>query len=1255
MPVDPASRHRALLCSPGKEVGNGMAEEELRMADCESHDDSELIDDRALDSAEGDRFGHSDFAEELTRTALQVRTPANIALYGAWGAGKTGLANLVRERIEGGQPQGVKFARFDAFKYAETPLRRHVISQIAEQLGIDNPRYSRGLYRQTQDTDFKMPGTKFLKLLLAFTSALGVVLVLAVGVVAVVAVLAKGSFAENLSKFIGGGLALAFAPAALVAGFVALTGKTLTFQRTIGAPSSDEEFETLFRDIVKDSCAERIVIFVDELDRCSASEVVETLDTIRTFLDIPGCVFIVAADQQVVEQALRRRVRQTTPVDVSNPYYSAGSAYLDKVFHYQLALPPLTPRRLSRFALDLVGSKAGLWNDVDREAVVSVLIPTHVRSPRRVKVLLNNFVLAYRLMARRTDAGQLDGTPRDRASELAKLVCLRTEFPLFAADLPLDARLPQFVLALHTDSKATRPPGATDEAWGRAGQYASGLLPVETNLAVSDPSFASTERPVAAVPPSGDEEDEERDETDIDEMDPTDALSHAQLQQLIAYLSRTQHVEGPRRDLVYLESSGVAFGLEPGLAEQLEDFAVDGRVDEVIRVFASLDIEGERAALRLLASRIREAPPGVEGQNAVSTLLRVLGSRSGEDFASVADELAEAIASPLAGYHLRAEDLSGAFVLGLSTRRTAGRSLVQVVLGRQEAIDDADLSLLLLANANRCVKPNAVRLGEVAANLLFNADSRGGLVTRIEEMAPEVSSAILLSAMKVFAPMCSTAKAAAEGTEEHDVLNEAESTLEAIMDSLLDRDDRRPAEAAVQLSLSGDTQGFRTLVEGRLTRIGTVKSEGCALALLRSCLPRPLGSWPNWLACIPREAPSMPQHAAALEKLMLRAWEQAVLAGDNAPTPEAVGETIGALAALVADAEAVSREALANKVVEDVGGPAADANAIAVQDQRLLVARQFCNAQLLRPAQLADRMLALLTEFAQAALPAQPSDSALVKHLLDWGPWLIDDALLETRQAFDAAIEDSVWLPSPERETLRLIAASSMRRDDAAAASPYTVDEIAQIAAPNPEAFSFGLSIWIHDFAATVEDVWAAARAHSRGTIPLHVGEALRDYASRLEPAERLLLASFPIRDDALDCPTEEFLGAIRFAECEQVGAIDLLIERYEQATNTAARRKVMRCWTALKPVADEHRRKLIEKIFLPLVGHDTEGYELAIEYLAAALPAPHGTKRRIGQAFLEQTSTSKELRQRASDKLRAAGLAKGKGLLGRGSEPVKE
>jgi KAP-like P-loop domain-containing protein len=97
--------------------------------------DGELVDDRALDALEADKFSHGDFVKELAGVICKTNTPASIALFGPWGSGKSGIANVLQEALPRDRRQ-LRFVTFDASKYAEAPLRRHFISQVA--YGLDN-------------------------------------------------------------------------------------------------------------------------------------------------------------------------------------------------------------------------------------------------------------------------------------------------------------------------------------------------------------------------------------------------------------------------------------------------------------------------------------------------------------------------------------------------------------------------------------------------------------------------------------------------------------------------------------------------------------------------------------------------------------------------------------------------------------------------------------------------------------------------------------------------------------------------------------------------------------------------------------------------------------------------------------------------------------------------------------------------------------------------------------------------------------
>src|SRR5680860_351336 len=95
-----------------------------------------LVNDRELRHAEDDEFGHRAIVAELMDLVLCVPTPSNIALYGRWGSGKTSLSNMLEQRIMEEAPH-VAYTRFDSFKWAETPLHRHFLGQVAKGLQVD--------------------------------------------------------------------------------------------------------------------------------------------------------------------------------------------------------------------------------------------------------------------------------------------------------------------------------------------------------------------------------------------------------------------------------------------------------------------------------------------------------------------------------------------------------------------------------------------------------------------------------------------------------------------------------------------------------------------------------------------------------------------------------------------------------------------------------------------------------------------------------------------------------------------------------------------------------------------------------------------------------------------------------------------------------------------------------------------------------------------------------------------------------------
>jgi KAP family P-loop domain len=98
-----------------------------------------------------------------------------------------------------------------------------------------------------------------------------------------------------------------------------------------------------------------VVVFVDDLDRCSPSTVAQVIEAINLFLagQFPNCIFVlamepemVAAHIEVAYQALGERLRTS---DYWEETGMLGWRFLDKIVQLPLSLPALDPERASRF------------------------------------------------------------------------------------------------------------------------------------------------------------------------------------------------------------------------------------------------------------------------------------------------------------------------------------------------------------------------------------------------------------------------------------------------------------------------------------------------------------------------------------------------------------------------------------------------------------------------------------------------------------------------------------------------------------------------------------------------------------------------------------------------------------------------------------------------------------------------------------------------------------------------------------------
>jgi KAP family P-loop domain len=161
----------------------------------------------------------------------------------------------------------------------------------------------------------------------------------------------------------------------------------------------------------------RIVVFVDDLDRCLPANALEVLESMKLFFDLKGFVFVVGLDQEIVERAVRAKFadgqddEQATRADGSGAAAEAGEPrvrsgavqslsrdYVKKIFQLPFALPPVGADQLDELLGSIYGD-AGLG--AEQHADLRDRVPKYLRhvaregrvNPRQVKRFINAYTL----------------------------------------------------------------------------------------------------------------------------------------------------------------------------------------------------------------------------------------------------------------------------------------------------------------------------------------------------------------------------------------------------------------------------------------------------------------------------------------------------------------------------------------------------------------------------------------------------------------------------------------------------------------------------------------------------------------------------------------------------------------------------------------------------------------------------------------------------------------------------------------------
>ena len=126
---------------------------------------------------------------------------------------------------------------------------------------------------------------------------------------------------------------------------------------TTNVPEEINAFRKAFDDLLNKAGVEQLIVLIDDLDRCLPDTAIETLEAVRLFVFTSRTAFVVAADEAMIEYAVRKHFPDLP--DTTGPQTYARN-YLEKLIQVPFRIPALGDTETRIYVtLLLVGAELG--------------------------------------------------------------------------------------------------------------------------------------------------------------------------------------------------------------------------------------------------------------------------------------------------------------------------------------------------------------------------------------------------------------------------------------------------------------------------------------------------------------------------------------------------------------------------------------------------------------------------------------------------------------------------------------------------------------------------------------------------------------------------------------------------------------------------------------------------------------------------------------------------------------------------------
>ncbi len=334
-----------------------------------------LSDIPAGEGSRGDELGFEHTARVLADAAIKTSEPLTIGIFGEWGTGKTSTMRLIEDVVR--EDDSSVAVWFNAWQYEKedhliVPLTATVEQEIT--LRMEAKKWKGSLAKGAKNLrealraiayGFSIKGKVGIPLLSEAEINLSPKdMIERYQDLTKDAVLARSLYFDAFKKLYD------------------LTGNT-----------TKEGKKKTKKEIAEIGTPPRIVVLVDDLDRCFPDKAVELLEGIKLVLHQPGFSFVIGVNDEIIQKFIKTKYEKE--FHISGSYFDQ---YLDKIVQVKVPVPSREPEsnEMEQYVRSLLSDEV-FDDDNTKSAIIPLVSHACKHNPRSIVRLLNRVMISSRI------------------------------------------------------------------------------------------------------------------------------------------------------------------------------------------------------------------------------------------------------------------------------------------------------------------------------------------------------------------------------------------------------------------------------------------------------------------------------------------------------------------------------------------------------------------------------------------------------------------------------------------------------------------------------------------------------------------------------------------------------------------------------------------------------------------------------------------------------------------------------------------